>query len=200
MRTFIEIAAVSALTVLCAPLASAQNGDTAGPPVLAKTLLPAKMSAKLSVTSPALRSGAMLDEQYTQNGANKSPRLEWSKGPAGTVSYVVLAVDSSVNRPEPIVHWIVFNIPPAKRELSSGLPNSATLADGSEQGKNIGGNIGYIGPKPPAGQTHSYHFQVFALNTKLDIEPEKANRDALIGAMKNRVLASGDMVANYTGK
>jgi Raf kinase inhibitor-like YbhB/YbcL family protein len=186
--------------MLCAPLASAQTGDAAGAPVLAKTLLPAKMGARLRVTSAAIRSDATLDEQYTQNGGNKSPRLEWSKGPAGTVSYVVLAVDSSVNRPEPIVHWIVYNIPSAKREIATGLPNSATLADGSAQGKNTGGNVGYIGPKPPTGQTHAYHFQVFALNAKLDIDPAQADRDTLISAMKNRVLASGDIVANYTGK
>lgn len=200
MRTFIEIATVSALAMLCAPLANAQNGNTAGTPVLAKTLLPAKMGTRLSVTSSSIRGDAILDDQYTQNGANKSPDIEWSKGPAGTVSYVVLAADSSVNRPTPIVHWIVYNIPSGKRELTAGLPTSATLDDGSAQGKNISGNAGYIGPKPPAGQTHAYHFQVFALNSKLDVDPAKADRETLLSAMRNRVLASGDIVANYTGK
>jgi Raf kinase inhibitor-like YbhB/YbcL family protein len=158
------------------------------------------MGAKLSVTSASIRSDAILDEQYTQNGANKSPDLEWSKGPAGTISYAVLAADSSVNGPTPMVHWIVYNIPSGKRELTGGLPNSSTLDDGSAQGKNISGNAGYIGPKPPLGQTHVYHFQVFALNSKLDVDPAKADRDAVINAMKNHVLASGDIVANYTGK
>jgi hypothetical protein len=200
MTTFTKIAALSTIALLCGPLANAQDGTTAGAPILAKTLLPAKMGAKLSVTSSSVHSDAILDEQYTQNGANKSPELQWSKGPAGTISYAVLAADSSVNRPTPIVHWIVYNIPSGKRGLIPGLPNSPTLDDGSAQGKNISGNPGYIGPKPPSGQTHLYHFQVFALNAKLDIDPAKADRAAVINAMKNHVLASGDMVANYTGK
>ena len=199
MKRFIEIAAASALAMLCAPLADAQTGTT-GSPVLAKTLFPAKMGTRLSVTSPSIRGDAVLDEEYTQNGANKSPHIEWSKGPAGTVSYAVFAADASVNRATPIVHWIVYNIPSGKRELDEGLPRTATLDDGSEQGKNISGNAGYMGPKPPTGQTHAYHFQVFALNSKLDVDPAKADRDTVLSAMKNRVLASGDIVANYTGK
>ena len=200
MRRFSEIAAVSAVAMLCAPLADAQTGNATATPVLAKTLVPAKMGAKLSVTSSSIRGDAILDEEFTQNGANKSPDIEWSKGPAGTVSYVVFAADSSVNRSTPIVHWIVYNIPSGKRELTAGLPTTPTLDDGSVQGKNISGNAGYLGPKPPSGQTHAYHFQVFALNGKLDVDPAKADRETLLSAMKNRVLASGDIVANYTGK
>jgi Raf kinase inhibitor-like YbhB/YbcL family protein len=200
MRSFIEIAALSAVAILCAPIADAQTGSTTGTPVLAKTLLPAKMGTKLSVTSSSIRADATLDDRYTQNGANKSPDIEWSKGPAGTVSYVVLAADASVNRPTPIVHWIVYNIPSGKRELTPGLPSTPTLDDGAAQGKNISGNSGYMGPKPPTGQTHAYHFQVFALNSKLDVDPAKADRETVLSAMKNRVLASGDIVANYTGK
>jgi len=113
---------------------------------------------------------------------------------------VVLAADASVNRPTPIVHWIVYNIPSGKRELTPGLPSTPTLDDGAAQGKNISGNSGYMGPKPPTGQTHAYHFQVFALNSKLDVDPAKADRETVLSAMKNRVLASGDIVANYTGK
>jgi phosphatidylethanolamine-binding protein (PEBP) family uncharacterized protein len=68
------------------------------------------------------------------------------------------------------------------------------------QGKNAMGKMSYIGPKPPAGQTHPYHFQVFALNTRLDIDPTNADRTAVINAMKGRVIASGDVIGNYTGK
>jgi len=168
--------------------------------VLAKNLLPARFGTKLSVTSSAFSSGAVLNDQYTQNGADMSPTLTWTKGPPGTVSYVVLAEDSGVNRPEPITHWIIYNLPTTVTSLSQEMPTSPTLDNGGVQGKNIAGKLGYIGPKPPAGQTHPYHFQVFALNTKLNIDPDKADRAAVVSAMKSRVLASGDIVANYTGK
>jgi Raf kinase inhibitor-like YbhB/YbcL family protein len=113
---------------------------------------------------------------------------------------VILAEAPGVNRPEPIVHWIVYNIPPSVRSLIQGAPAEGELENGALQGKNVMGKTAYIGPKPPSGQTHPYHFQVFALNTRLDIDPANADRDAVLNAMKGRVLASGDAIANYTGQ
>jgi Raf kinase inhibitor-like YbhB/YbcL family protein len=129
-----------------------------------------------------------------------SPGINWSKGPQGTQSYVVLVEDSGVNRAEPIVHWVIYNIPSTATSLPQNVPTDATLENGASQGKNIRGTAGYIGPKPPAGQTHPYHFEVFALNGRLNIDPATADRNTVVNAMKNRVLASGDLVANYTGK
>jgi len=203
MRNAIRgIAAVTIGALLAAPAyaQSESGGGQAGPPVLAKNLAPARMSARLLVTSPAFTSGKSLDERYTQNGANMPPPLTWVRGPAGTQSYVVLAEDSGVNRAEPIVHWIVYNIPGSVRNLRVDGPVEGTLPNGAIQGKNAMGKMSYVGPKPPAGQTHPYHFQVFALSTRLDIDPAEADRAAVLNAMKGRVLASGDVIGNYTGK
>jgi phosphatidylethanolamine-binding protein (PEBP) family uncharacterized protein len=68
------------------------------------------------------------------------------------------------------------------------------------QGLNVRKAAGFLGPKPPAGQTHPYHFQVFALDTKLRLDPATTDRNAVVAAMKDHVLAGGDIVANYTGK
>ena len=191
--------AMTVLALFVGP-ASAQGENTAGPPVLAKNIAPARMGARLLVTSPAFTSGKTLDERYTQNGENMPPPLAWARGPAGTQSYVVLAEDSGVNRAEPIVHWIVYNIPSSARTLSSETPAEGELSNGALQGKNTMGKMSYVGPKPPAGQTHPYHFQVFALSTRLDIDPASADRTAVLNAIKGRVLASGDVFASYTGK
>jgi Raf kinase inhibitor-like YbhB/YbcL family protein len=129
-----------------------------------------------------------------------SPPLEWSGAPNGTRSYVVLAEDPAGNRAEPIVHWIVYNIPSTARGLRGEMPDGSTLPNGAQQGRNIGGTTAYLGPKPPAGETHPYHFQVFALNSRLDLDPASADRTAVINAMKGRVLASGSVVGVYTGE
>jgi len=203
MKAMLRSATVLSLVTLFAVSANAQGENPSGqggPPVLAKSLAPARMGGRIMVTSPAFSSGKTLDEKYTQNGANMSPPLAWTKGPVGTRSYVVLAEDSGVNRPEPIVHWIVYNIPSSVLRLSQEVPPGATLEDGALQGKNVAGSTSYVGPKPPAGQTHPYHFQVFALNTTLDIDPANADRATLIAAMKGRVLAVGDVIGNYTGQ
>src|SRR3979490_1457683 len=71
------------------------GGD--GPPVLASKLAPAKGgSLRLTVSSSVFSSGTDLDDRFTQNGDNMSPSITWSKGPAGTQSYVVLTEDAGV--------------------------------------------------------------------------------------------------------
>ena len=204
MTSFItKTAATLAVAAVFAASAYAQAPAPAagGPPVLASKLAPAKGGAlRLLVTSSAFASGTDLDDKFTQNGDNMSPPISWSKGPTGTQSYVVLAEDAGVNRAEPIVHWVIYNIPSTTTRLPQNIPADPTLENGAMQGKNVRGAAGFIGPKPPAGQTHPYHFEVFALNSRLTLDPANADRNAVVNAMKNKVLATGDIVANYTGK
>ena len=200
---FIGTTAVTLAGTLLAVAAYAQgqNAGGEGPPVLAdKIAVPSGTAPRLFVSSNAFSSGDALNDRYTQNGENMSPSLSWSKGPFGTRSYVVLAEDSGVNRHDPIVHWVIYNIPSSFTSLGQDVPAQAHLDNGAEQGKNVRGAAGYVGPKPPAGQTHPYHFEVFALSTKLNLDPANADRQAVVNAMKGNVLASGEIVANYTGK
>ena len=180
-------------------VALAQEG-AGGPPVLAKQMVKVKGGGKLMVTSPVFASGEDLDDKYTQNGANMSPPLKWSKGPTGTRSYVVLAEDSGVNRHDPVFHWVLYNVPGTVTGVPEHMGSDPTLEDGTMQGLNVRKSAGFLGPKPPAGQTHPYHFEVFALNTKLDLDPAKADRNAVVEAMQGHVLAAGDIIANYTGR
>jgi len=196
-------AGILAAAALFAATAYAQGQAPAGdgPPVLAnKIALPQGASARLLVTSSVFSFNGQLDDKFTQNGDNMSPGLSWTKGPPGTQSYAVLAEDAGVNRHDPVVHWVIFNIPSTTTSLPQNVPTDTTLENGAQQGKNVRGSAGYIGPKPPAGQTHPYHFEVFALNTRLNLEPANADRSAVVSAMRNHVLSSGEIVVNYTGK
>jgi Raf kinase inhibitor-like YbhB/YbcL family protein len=204
MKKFVSTSAMSVATATLyaiAAFAQGQNAGGDGPPVLAnKIAVPMGTSGRLLVTSSALSSGGALNDKYTQNGDNMSPSLSWAKGPLGTQSYAVLVEDAGVNRHDPIVHWVIYNIPSTTTNLSQNIPTDAHLDSGMEQGKNVRGSAGYIGPKPPAGQTHPYHFEVFALNSHLNLDPATADRQAVVNAMKNHVLTSGEVVVNYTGK
>ena len=181
--------------------AQGPNGQAqAGPPVLAKELVTPRQNSRLLVTSSAFASGGELSDRYTQNGENMSPPIAWTKGPQGTQSYVLLAEDAGVNRPEPVFHWVVYDIPSTMTGVFGNQPTDATLSSGAMQGLNVRKASGFLGPKPPAGQTHPYHFEVFALDTKLRLDPATTDRNAVVAAMKDHVLAGGDIVANYTGK
>ncbi len=71
---------------------------------------------------------------------------------------------------------------------------------GAMNGLNIRGTSGYMGPHPPKGVTHPYHYEVFALDTTLDIPADKASHDAVVDAMKGHVLAEGEVVGQFEGQ
>jgi Raf kinase inhibitor-like YbhB/YbcL family protein len=196
-----KITAAVAFAALLAVPALAQNQQGGGPPVLAnKIVTPRPGGIRLLFSSSAFGSGEQIPDVFTQNGKSVSPPLQWSRAQPGTLSYVILVEDAGVNRHDPVFHWVIYNIPGTVTHLEQGVPPTAMLENGAEQGKNQRGQTGYLGPKPPAGQTHPYHFELFALNTRLNLDPANADRNAVVNAMRDHVLAEGEFVGLYTGK
>ena len=187
------LVAVGAEALLSAASAFAQApppDNEVGLPQLALTAVPAKGGAKLTVTSPAFAQGADIPFENTQYQGNKFPGLEWTAGPAGTKSYAIIMQDTdAVMGGGPILHWKMFNV--AGTKLDAGMTAAPA---GSTHGPNIrGANQPYMGPRTPAGPKHRYHLQVFALDTTLPAEAG-ANLAALTAAMKDHVLASGELI------
>jgi Raf kinase inhibitor-like YbhB/YbcL family protein len=192
--------AALAFLIFIPQMASAQVA--ARPPVLAQTILQTPGAGKLIVTSSGFENGGMLPRSYTQFGADRSPPLSWSHGPNDTRSYAVIVEDAGVDRPRPRAQWVIYNIPadraPGNVSLDADVATTPTPKVGTN-GINGHGHYGYVGPKTPRGETHPYHFQVFALDTVLLVAPAKATRDVIVAAMKGHVVASGDLVGKYTG-
>lgn len=180
-------------TLLTAASAFAQAPPPAtevGLPQLALTAIPAKGGAKLTVTSPAFKHMADIPFENTQYRGNTFPGLEWTAGPAGTRSYAVIMQDTdAIVRGGPILHWTLFNVPGTR--LDAGMTAAPA---GASHGPNIrGANQSYMGPRTPAGPKHRYHLQVFALDTTLPADAG-ASLDSLTAAMKDHVLASGEII------
>lgn len=199
MRT---IAAARILPLLALSGVASAQGPSTVVPVLATTLAPASAGTRLTVSSSAFRARHTLPVRYTSFGASESPPLTWSKGPAGTQSYVVLVEDAGVPLPQPIIHWVLYNVPATVTQLPQSLPKTPELTTpaGAMNGLNIARRPGYVGPRPPKGQKHPYHFEVFALDETLSLSPDMANRNAVVDAMKGHVLAEGEIVAYVRGK
>jgi Raf kinase inhibitor-like YbhB/YbcL family protein len=99
----------------------------------------------------------------------------------------------------PFVHWVAWNIPSSLSHLREGLQEQPRLTEpeGILQGRTSRGTVGYYGPRPPVGDPpHHYHFQVFALDTMLDVPPG-SSRDDVLAAMAGHVLAAGELVGEY---
>jgi para-nitrobenzyl esterase len=189
-RTF-SVAATAALLIFAAPLV-ADEAPSPGAAQLALATLPAKSDARLTVESPAFKSGGDIPFENTQYRGNIFPGLSWSKGPPATRSYVIIMQDpDAIHEGMPILHWTLFNIP---AEVNRLQPAMTSPPAGASYGPNIRGlNQAYTGPHTPPGPKHHYHLQLFALDTTLAAD-SGAGYAALTGAMKGHVLAAGDLI------
>jgi len=167
-------------------------------------------AAPLEISSSAFEPGGEIPVQYSCDGENLSPRLEWSGVPEGTESLALL-VDDPDSEPPGFVHWVVYSIPPTSAGLPEGVSAQATLPDGTLQGTNDfalfvgegetfpGGapinRIGYDGPCP--GNKHRYVFTLYALDTVLHLQAE-ATMAERSRAMEGHVLNEADLIAVYT--
>ncbi len=156
--------------------------------------------AQLTLSSPAFADGARLPERFTADGAGVSPPLTWTGVPAGAVALALLVEDPDAPAPNPLVHAVVWNLPPD----SAGLEEGAIAADGrgafdgSDVGRNSYQQEGWLPPDPPTGHgSHDYVFQLFALSeaAALDVSP---GRSAVLEALRGRVLAAGMLSGTYS--
>src|ERR1700719_4121532 len=146
----------------------------------------------LTITTTAFSDGGEIPSKYTQSDPNAvSPKLEWSHVPANTVSFALILHDPDValqKKTDDVLHWLIFNIPGTAGGLPEAIPATAQLTDGSVQAKNLRGGVGYMGPgAPAAGPHHHYTFELFALDTKLDLGPD-ASRDDVMKAIDGHIL------------
>lgn len=153
------------------------------------------------VTSPTMQTGRMMPRDYSPDGRNLSPPLEWTNLPEGTAQLAVICQDHGAGFPPPWVHWIIYNIPGSASGLPEGIPIDParpmpTEIRGAEQGNNGWGLAMYRGPAPPVGNLHHYHFVVYALDEALDL-PSGLTREELLEAIEGHVIGQGDMVPIY---
>ncbi len=191
MKPAVFTALAAAATLACVS-ESALAADEAGLAINDPGLKAAKT---LQVSSPKILSGGTIPEIYSAYGQSVSPPLAWGKGPYGARTFVLIIEDPDAPMAVPFVHWMVWNIPASVTGVAEGKVPAGAL-----QGKLMFvGTTGYMGPRPPAGPPHHYHFQVFALDHSLEL-PAGSDRNALVAAMKGKVLASGELVATYQKK
>jgi Raf kinase inhibitor-like YbhB/YbcL family protein len=133
--------------------------------------------------------------EYTGNGEDISPPLEWSPGPQGTVCYALILDDPDGPRGS-WVHWIVWNIRDTRLHQSvPRRPVVETALGPLCQGENSFRRLGYNGPCPPSG-VHRYFFKVYALDADLDLGPD-ATKQELLAAMEGHVLDQGELMVTY---
>ena len=148
-----------------------------------------------SIASSEFRSGGNIPRDFTADGKDSSPTLAWDNPPAGTRAFALTCDDPDA----PVgtwIHWVIWNLPSVARGLPPGVQKVRTLADGSIQGKNDFGRIGYNGPCPAPGKPHRYFFRLFALRETLFLAGG-ASRADLDRAMIGKILGSAVFFGIY---
>ena len=153
----------------------------------------------MTMTVAGFPDGGQFPVKYSQaapgiaTGEGLSPAITWTNAPAGTQSFVLNMHDMEVARNKTTddqVHWVVWNIPAAATGLPEGVPKGSQLTSGAYQISATGDM--YRGPGAPAnGPPHHYMFEVYALDTKLDVKPTAdafETRANVMKAMQGHVL------------
>ena len=174
-----------ALSLFATPSAQQRGGAPPAPP--------------MTMTVAGFADGGQIPVKYSQAapgvavGEGLSPAITWTNVPAGTQSFVLNMHDMDVARNKTTddqAHWIVWNIAATATGLPEGVPKGAQLADGAYQFSATG--TMYRGPGAPAtGPMHHYVFEVFALDTKLDVAPAAdafESRANVMKAMQGHIL------------
>jgi len=146
--------------------------------------------------SPDFSTGSSIPLQFTCVGADISPALEWTAAPAHTQSFALVADDPDA----PVgtwVHWVLYNLPAGTHSLKQDFPKSEKSHDGTLQGRNDFGKIGYGGPCPPPGKPHRYFFRIYALDANLTLKPGASKKD-LESAMQSHVLAEAETMGRFS--
>ena len=149
----------------------------------------------LSISSPEFKNEEKMPPKFTGDGKNVSPRLEWSGIPEQARSLALITDDPDAPGGT-FTHWVIFNLPAESPGLPEAVPNQPRLPDGSLQGRNDSGGVGYYGPYPPRGSRHRYNFTLYALDKKLDLKAG-ASKEQLLGAMEGHILDQGRLFGVY---
>ena len=152
----------------------------------------------LTLSSTAFEHGAEIPSEYTCDGADRSPPLQWSGAPPGTRAFALIVDDPDAPDPRAPkmtwVHWVLYDLPVDASALPAGVPTSV-LPAGTREGTNNWKRTGYGGPCPPIGR-HRYFHKLFALDAPLgDLRRPTAER--LTAAMESHVLARAELMGTY---
>jgi len=155
----------------------------------------------LTLTTTAFEDGGVIPVKYTSaDPKGVSPKLEWTNVPAGTVTFALIFHDPDVSIQKKlgdVLHGMWFNIPGTSKGFEEGLAAGPALPDGTVQAKNLRGQNAYMGPGAgAAGPMHHYTFELYALDTKLELTAD-ASRDDVLKAMDGHIIGKAVLMGRF---
>ena len=147
------------------------------------------LASSMIITSTAFKNNETIPSQFVQH----SPALAWTGAPAAAKSFAIICHDPDAPNGH-FVHWVAYDIPPAKTSLAVGA--GAPAQHEFRQGINGFERLGWNGPMPPPGKVHHYLITVYALDAMLG-DLRQPHEEQLKPAMTPHILAQATLVGTY---
>lgn len=141
------------------------------------------------LSSSAFEENTLIPKKYSCEGKNINPPLSISNVPEATRSLVLIVTDPDAPSGN-FTHWLVWNISPLTTVIEEGA-----LPDEVVEGKNDFGTFGWGGPCPPSGM-HRYEFQLYALDTLIQL-PQTSNKTDVLSHISGLVLEEATLTGLY---
>lgn len=147
----------------------------------------------MEVRSPAFAAGDTVPKDYTCEGENRSPPLEWSGVPEAAAALMLTCDDPDA--PSGLFrHWAAYDIDPGLAGLAAGAAASGDFP----QAINDFGKAGYGGPCPPKGHgAHRYRFRLSALSRRIGLPDGSASCAEVEATAKPLVIATAEFTGLY---
>lgn len=142
----------------------------------------------LAVTSEAFRNNSIIPTKYSCEGKETNPPLKVSNVPSAAKSLALIVHDPDAPMKGGFTHWVMWNID-VNGEIPEGFKNAVEGLNGAKK-------KGYSGMCPPSGP-HHYHFMVYALDARLELDPASTDKGVLERAMEGHILAKGGITGLY---
>ena len=166
-------------------------------PLLLSSACISNSGTGLTLSSPNFSDGGSLPVEFTCNGEDISPELEWSGAPTNSKSFALIMQDPDA--PGGVfTHWMIYDMAISMIYLPKRMSPMAKVMGGSMQGTNDFGDVGYGGPCPPPGETHHYVFTLYALDVaKCGVSGTFKGPDVL-AAIRGHVLGQAALTGVYS--
>jgi Raf kinase inhibitor-like YbhB/YbcL family protein len=146
----------------------------------------------LTLRSPAFQPGAPIPARFDHERGDLSPALAWDGVPEGTAALVLLVDDPDAPVKGSFVHWVLFNLSPARQGIAEGEEPAEAAA-----GANGFGRPGYLGLAPPPGDDpHRYIFRLLGVDELVPLTGLRSYQD-VDTAMTGHILGEARLIGTY---
>lgn len=151
---------------------------------------PSVEQQSITVRSASFEDGAAIPVEFSCDGSNTSPALQWSGVPDSAKALALVVADPDAPGGT-FYHWVVADIPTTTLGVDAGgTPKGGVVAE------NSSGDAAYMGPCPPSG-THRYRFTVYALSTPSGVSGGESTEDA-VTAIDKVAAAGGTLTGTFS--